>query len=203
MTKRGIGRHAANAITLARILLCVVAFFYLHSKAAFFALYLTAALTDALDGYVARRLKTESSLGARLDSIADIFLFALALAGWWIWASEPFVQAAPAVVAVLVLRFGSIGVGVARYRFVIFLHTLLNKAAGLVIIAALPLYGLVENRWIVILTLFICIVSAAEELLIIFLSKTRPDSNIKSIIEQSKRCSKKRGKSIKEKYDGD
>ncbi len=84
--------------------------------------------------------------------------------------------------AVLVLRLGSIAVGAVRYRSVIFLHTLLNKAAGLVIIAALPLYGLVENRWIVFLTLFLCIISAAEELFILMLSKTRPDSNIKSLI---------------------
>ncbi len=182
MTKKGIARHCANAITVARILLCIVAFVFLHSKAAFFALYLTAALTDALDGYVARKLNTQSNLGAQLDSIADIFLFALALAGWWIWAKEPFVQAAPTVGAVLVLRLGSIAVGAVRYRSVIFLHTLLNKAAGLVIVAALPLYGLVQSRWIVFVTLFLCIISAAEELFILMLSKTRPDSNIKSLI---------------------
>ncbi len=185
MTKRGIARHAANAITLVRIFLCICAFFFLHNKAAFFALYLTAALTDALDGYVARRLKTESNLGARLDSIADIFLFALALAGWWVWVNEPFVQAVPAVGAVFVLRLCSVAVGAVRYRSVIFLHTLLNKAAGLVIIAALPLYGLVQNRWIVIFMLFLCIISAAEELMILLLSKTRPDSNIKSIINKN------------------
>ncbi len=35
MTKKGIARHCANAITVARILLCIVAFVFLHSKAAF------------------------------------------------------------------------------------------------------------------------------------------------------------------------
>ncbi len=192
MTKKGMARHAANAITLSRILLCFGAFFFLGSKAAFFTLYLTAALTDALDGYVARRLNTQSNLGARLDSIADIVLFALALMGWWVWANDPFVKAIPAVGATLVLRLGSIAVGAVKYRSAIFLHTLLNKAAGLVLIAALPMYSLLHSRWIVFITLFVCTISAAEELLILLMSKTRPDINIRSIIGLIKASCKKK-----------
>ncbi len=186
MTQKGIVRHAANAITLARIVLCICAFFFLRAKAAFLALYLTAALTDALDGYVARRLNTQSNLGARLDSIADIVLFALALTGWWVWAKDALVQALPAVGAVLVVRLGSVAVGAVRFRTATFLHTLLNKAAGLAVIAALPLYGLLQGKWVILLTLLSCIISAAEELLILLLSKNRPDSDIKSILNIAK-----------------
>ena len=54
------------------------------------ALYTIASITDYIDGYIARRLKVESSLGAILDPIADkllvvTVLFALASvtkSGW-------------------------------------------------------------------------------------------------------------------------
>ena len=58
------------------------------------ALFLAAALTDALDGFLARRFHTETRLGAYLDPIADkLFLsityITLAYAGhvpWWLVA---------------------------------------------------------------------------------------------------------------------
>jgi phosphatidylglycerophosphate synthase len=37
----------------------------------FLTLFLIAGLTDAIDGYLARKWKVQSKLGARLDSIAD------------------------------------------------------------------------------------------------------------------------------------
>ena len=43
-----------------------------------FSLFVVAALTDWLDGYVARKTQTESSLGALLDLLADKLLVCLA-----------------------------------------------------------------------------------------------------------------------------
>ncbi len=75
-----------NALTLARLLLvgptvwCILTG---HSGLAL-ALLLTAALTDALDGWLARRLRHETALGAALDPLADKALLAGAFValGW-------------------------------------------------------------------------------------------------------------------------
>lgn len=48
-------------------------------SAVFAALYLLCGVSDALDGFAARRLRTQSARGARLDSAADL-LFAAAYA---------------------------------------------------------------------------------------------------------------------------
>ena len=59
------------------------------------AIFVTAALTDVLDGYVARAWEQQTSLGRMLDPIADKLLVAAALmmlaaqqtiAGWSLWA---------------------------------------------------------------------------------------------------------------------
>ena len=80
----GILAHLANAITLSRIFLIpvfVVVFLdptpYRSLMAA--AVFGLAALTDAVDGYVARRWGTVTKLGKLLDPIADKLLVLTAL----------------------------------------------------------------------------------------------------------------------------
>ncbi len=62
-----------NIITLARLALIPVVAYFLVARAYGLALptFLIAALTDFADGYVARRFKLVSRLGATLDPIAD------------------------------------------------------------------------------------------------------------------------------------
>lgn len=65
-----------NILTLSRIAVIplIVALVMMHNTTAqwiAFALYVTAALTDFLDGYLARKMKLVSPLGRMLDPIAD------------------------------------------------------------------------------------------------------------------------------------
>ena len=76
--------NAANVITVMRILLIpvVVAVLFAkipHGDALAAALFTVAALTDKLDGYVARRQNKITSLGQFLDPLADKLLIAAAL----------------------------------------------------------------------------------------------------------------------------
>lgn len=73
-----------NFLTLLRILLIpiFVLVFYLPFRGnhvATAALFALAALTDWLDGYLARTLKQTSKLGAFLDPVADKLIVAVAL----------------------------------------------------------------------------------------------------------------------------
>ena len=61
---------AADSITLVRIAASALLLVLPWRSAAFFAVYTVAGLSDALDGWVARKTGTASDFGARLDSAA-------------------------------------------------------------------------------------------------------------------------------------
>jgi CDP-diacylglycerol--glycerol-3-phosphate 3-phosphatidyltransferase len=74
----------ANVLTVARILmipLVVLLFFlpYKWSNPAAAIVFIAAALTDSLDGYLARKLGQTSALGAFLDPVADKLMVVVAL----------------------------------------------------------------------------------------------------------------------------
>ena len=62
----------ANIITCIRILCSVAILFCPVFSAAFYSLYISAGLTDIMDGWVARKTNTASEFGAKLDTMADI-----------------------------------------------------------------------------------------------------------------------------------
>jgi cardiolipin synthase len=74
----GLSQSIANSLTLAR-LACTVPLFLLvtggYPKAAFY-LFVAAALSDGIDGYIAKRFNGCSALGAVLDPAADKLLLA-------------------------------------------------------------------------------------------------------------------------------
>ncbi len=77
-------RHLPNFLTLGRLLLVppiVVLLFFpgRFPSAVAAAIFFVASLTDFFDGFIARRLKVESSFGRFLDPIADKVLVTSAL----------------------------------------------------------------------------------------------------------------------------
>jgi len=80
----GLKVNVANILTFARIVmipLVMVAFYWPHpdAKPLAAAIFILAAITDSLDGYVARRYNQMSALGAFLDPVADKLMVAIAL----------------------------------------------------------------------------------------------------------------------------
>ncbi|MFT4920014.1 MAG: CDP-diacylglycerol--glycerol-3-phosphate 3-phosphatidyltransferase, partial [Zhongshania aliphaticivorans] len=74
-----------NALTLFRIVLIpvLVVLFYMPIAHTYFltaAVFAVAAMTDWLDGYLARKLGQSTALGAFLDPVADKLMVAVALA---------------------------------------------------------------------------------------------------------------------------
>ncbi len=71
--------HAANIITISRIVLIIPVLLLVSEEknlSNWFALilFVLAGITDNLDGYIARKMNTESPVGALLDLIADKLL---------------------------------------------------------------------------------------------------------------------------------
>ena len=69
----------ANLITSIRILCSVALLFCAVLSPWFYALYITAGISDMVDGWVARKTNTASNFGSKLDTIADILLVAVCL----------------------------------------------------------------------------------------------------------------------------
>ena len=82
VVERGVFKPA-NAVTLSRGLLIIPIFGLLEAgwpKTAL-AVYVLAAATDLLDGWLARRFKQASAYGAQLDAVVDN-VFSLAILGF-------------------------------------------------------------------------------------------------------------------------
>jgi len=79
-----------NLITLYRLLMVpVILYFAISGREKLFAVFLVINLiSDIIDGYIARRFKMESEIGAKLDSFADNFNYVLAIIGFFIFKMD-------------------------------------------------------------------------------------------------------------------
>lgn len=168
-----------NILSILRLVL--VFFFYCLEplSISFFVLYGVCGLTDILDGYIARKTKTESKTGAILDSLADFVMFIIILIILW-----PLINPGIIIIYfVLLIAFVKIlAMIILYYRFgtAIFLHTYANKCIGFVLFL-FPFFMFFLNYNILILILCsFAFLTAVEELLINIFSENL-NLNIKSI----------------------
>ena len=152
----------ANFITSIRILCSIALLFASPLSKLFCALYLTAGLSDMIDGTVARKTGTASDFGSKLDSIADFVFVAVCLIKllpvlniqkWlYIW-----------IVLIAAIKAVNFVFGLRKYRKVVFVHSVLNKITGLLAFA-LPLsIRLLELRYTAAIVCTIATVAAIQE----------------------------------------
>jgi CDP-diacylglycerol--glycerol-3-phosphate 3-phosphatidyltransferase len=120
----------ANIITAFRILFSIALLFVSPFSKLFYALYITAGLSDMLDGPVARKTGTTSDFGSKLDSISDIiFVTACLIKLLPIISIEKWLYIWIALIALI--KIINIVSGLIMYKRIIFLYTILNKITGL------------------------------------------------------------------------
>lgn len=176
---KGIIKNTANIITSSRIVLSTVMVFTEPFSVTFWICYLCSGLSDMFDGFAARKLKQQSKVGARLDSIADLFfaaaIFIVAMKNIslseWLWLCIGLIG---------LLRLVSYGIGFYKYRTYSSLHTNMNKAAGVMIFIFPLLYALLGVNAAGALIFIVALISSLEEMLIIIKSKEL-DRDCKSI----------------------
>jgi cardiolipin synthase (CMP-forming) len=108
----------ANWLTVLRILLIpvFVSLLVYKERGAALAVFMAAALTDLLDGYVARHRHSQSRLGAFLDPMADkLLLVSSFVALTWLKAL-PFWIAAVVLSRDIILMIGALGIHMAGGR---------------------------------------------------------------------------------------
>ena len=186
-------RYLPNAFSLTRLLLCIPLIVLTPFSLLYTVVFAIAAVTDSVDGQLARRIKgAKSELGATLDSIADLALISVLIFVvmplmqiWgWLWI---------AFACVLILKvFASTGIGFIRFKEFISLHTISFKIlATFLFIHPIVYYfagpgmflniksGMFFNVFSTVIGAY-ALVCVIEEIFIMSLAK-RPERNLKSI----------------------
>lgn len=125
----------------------------------FYALYLLAGLSDMLDGPVARKMRTASAFGAKLDAVADLIFAAVCLYKllpvldiplWlYIWIG-----------VIALIRIVNVVSGFVKERRFVAVHSPLNKATGLLLFLLPLTLSVLEVRYTAPL---VCAVAAIQE----------------------------------------
>lgn len=174
-------RYAANAITLLRIPLSIALLYLPPYGALFVLLYLLCGLSDALDGYIARRTHTQSRLGAVLDSVADAVFFCVLLV--LILRERPGAVFLWAAASITLLRLCSLLTGMLRFRRIAMMHTYLNKAAGLLLYLYPLSLAVVSSQFLLIAAGLTAFLASMEEFVLLLNSATF-DPDTKSIFHK-------------------
>ena len=125
-------KHIANIITGSRIVFSLPLLFLPLSSAWFYALYLLCGFTDMVDGTVARKTKSASEFGARLDTVSD-FVFMIVCAVkilpilhipvWlWVWT-----------LLIALTKILNIALVFIAKKKLISIHSVLSKITGFVL----------------------------------------------------------------------
>ena len=176
-------KHTANLISVLRILASPLLLVVVPLSPMFFAIYLLCGLTDALDGFIARKTHTETALGAKLDTVGDIvftvilivFLFGIInlTSVMIIW-----------FIAIFIIKILSIIVGYIKYKSFSPLHTYLNKITGVLLFLMPVMITFIPKSAGIYTILTFASISAVDELLIIFFKKSY-NANQKSFIDSA------------------
>jgi len=91
----------ASYVTLLRIILIIPILYFTEASEEYLAviLFIIAGLTDYIDGFIARKTNTETSLGAFFDLLADKLLVCLVLV-WCAFLSASIIIIVPALVII-------------------------------------------------------------------------------------------------------
>jgi len=175
-------KFVANAISISRILISLsLLFIDLHSWQ-FVCVYLMCGISDLLDGYIARKTKTQSLLGAKLDTVGDMIMFAVVL-----YIFIPAITIPNTLViwfmAILSIRVLSIIIVFIKYKMFAMLHTISNKITGLLLFFIPMVIGSPLENPIIYFVCAVASVSAIEELIIHITSKEL-EVNSKSIFKR-------------------
>lgn len=154
-------------------------FLSFNNRLLFAGLYMTCGFTDVLDGYVARKTNTQSELGARLDSIADLILFVVITASIIIWMGTRALVFLPIVIGTALIRCVNLAIAACKFRSFAILHTYGNKATGFLLFMS-PFFVLFQHFSVLWAVCTVAILAALEEC-IILLTSAKLDFNRQSI----------------------
>ncbi|MCG6888688.1 MAG: CDP-alcohol phosphatidyltransferase family protein [Gammaproteobacteria bacterium] len=167
-----------NLISATRILIAplLFAFAIQQMEAWFLGALIFSGLTDVIDGFLARRLKLTSALGAHLDSWGDFIIYLTMAACAWILWPELTTEVLFHYTLILFSILLPAGIGLVKFGRLTGYHTWSVKLAVLVTFAGYILLYAGIAAWPFVLASWLCVIAGAEEILItLVLRRERTD----------------------------
>jgi CDP-diacylglycerol--glycerol-3-phosphate 3-phosphatidyltransferase len=128
----------------------------------FWAIYFACGISDMLDGFLARKLNAATHFGAVLDSVADLcfvvccsckLIPVLEFPLWmWIWCG-----------VIAIIKLINQVFALVLFKRCIFLHSVANKATGLLLFVGIPLALFMESIVPVVIIAIIATFAAVQE----------------------------------------
>ena len=168
----------ANLITCVRILCGLILLLFPAFSKWFYVFYVAGGLSDALDGWVARRLGEVSDFGARLDTVADILFFGVVLIKVFSSIDFPF-GIVLWVICIAVLRIFSIMLGFFANHKLVSMHSIMNKISGFLLFLIPLCIGNFPWKTVAVLVIITCViatVASIQELYLILKGKSAYES---------------------------
>ena len=163
-------KHIEHIITGLRIVLSLPLLLIPLSSAWFYALYLLCGLSDMVDGTVARKTKSASEFGARLDTLSDFVFMTVALIKlvpylhirvWlWIWIG-----------VIAMMKLGNAVGGFVRTGKITFPHTVLNKVTGLLLFLLHMTISFIDPTYTLPIVCIVATIAAIHEVYYTYLEK--------------------------------
>ena len=176
--KHATVRAVPNLLSLSRIVMAplMLVAAAIGSSRGFTALYATCLFTDAIDGFLARRLHVESKQGASLDSRGDLAVaLCLPVGAFMLWPAM-MRGLIPYIVAALCSYLAPIVVGEFRYHRLPSFHTWGAKAmAVLAGLTLLSMFMTEDSLYFRLCVPLILLESVEELIMIAILPKWQPN----------------------------
>ena len=140
---------------------------FIGSAPAFTALYAANLITDALDGFLARRLHVESELGATLDSCGDLAVaMCLPIGAFLLWP-DMMRELIPYIAAAICAYLAPVIAGELRYGRMPSFHTWGAKFLAITVGFSLFMMFLTQNTIFFRLSVPLILLESTEELTMI------------------------------------
>ena len=146
----------------------------------FLELLILCLLSDATDGYLARRLKVSSNFGTKLDSWGDLAIYlTVPLCAWWLWP-EIVKQEALSVFIIIGAYIIPLIAALIKFRRLPNYHTWAAKIAAIIMSAAVLILLIKGIAWPFRCAAVVQAVEGCEELFIT-LHLSALQKNVKSL----------------------
>ena len=122
----------ANIITGIRIICSIALLFCPVFSPVFYALYITAGVSDMIDGTVARKTGTVGVFGSKLDAAADFVLVVVCLIKLIPVVHVP-IWLMVWIIVIAVIKAVNLISGYVIRKEIIALHTVMNKLTGILL----------------------------------------------------------------------
>lgn len=152
-------------------------FAYMGYEVLFLVILALSLLSDAFDGFIARKLNVSSDIGTKLDSWGDLATYLIVpLCAWWLWP-DILRREAFFVWLVICAYIVPITIGFIKFKQLTSYHTWMAKTSTVLMGPAVFVLFIFNISWPFWIAAIVQTLSAIEEI-VISLTLAEPKENV-------------------------